>query len=172
VPKSLTSGGDPNRRTPGPAPIPGSASTSAPTPVAAGRGGIPIDTQSEEVLLSHTVQIQTEVRDPTAVATACRRLGLPEPVHGTARLFSGAATGLLVKLPDWLYPIVCDTASGTLAYDNFNGSWGRQEQLDRFMQRYALEKAALEARRRGHSVVEQSLPDGSVRLTIRVGGAQ
>ena len=121
--------------------------------------------------MSHIVQIRTEVRDPTAVAAACRRLGLPEPVHGTAQLFSGEATGLLVKLPDWLYPVVCDMASGTLVYDNYNGSWGRQEQLDRFLQRYALEKAHIEARKRGHSVVEQALPDGSVKLTVTVGGA-
>jgi hypothetical protein len=51
--------------------------------------------------LSHIVQIQTEVGDPAAVHAACRRLGLPEPVHGSAQLFSGEATGLLVKLPDW-----------------------------------------------------------------------
>jgi hypothetical protein len=35
----------------------------------------------------------------------------------------------------------------------------------------AVEKAAIEARRRGHSVVEQALPDGSIKLTINVGGA-
>ena len=120
--------------------------------------------------MSHIVHIQTQVRDPAAVHAACRRLGLPEPVHGTAQLFSGEATGLLVRLPDWLYPIVCDTVNGTLAYDNYNGSWGQQEQLDRFIQRYALEKAAIEARKRGHSVVEQAMADGSVRLTITVGG--
>ena len=122
--------------------------------------------------MSHTVQIQTEVRDPTAVAAACRRLGLPEPVHGTAQLFSGEATGILIKLPGWHYAVACDTATGQLRYDNFNGSWGQQEQLDRFMQAYAVEKARLEARRRGHSVVEQALADGSIKLSIRVGGAQ
>ena len=44
--------------------------------------------------MSHIVTIATEVRDPDAVAAACRRLGLPEPVHGTAALFEGQATGL------------------------------------------------------------------------------
>jgi hypothetical protein len=121
--------------------------------------------------VSHIVQIQTEVRDPTAVAAACRRLALPEPVHGTATLFSGEATGLLVKLPDWLYPICIDTASGTLKFDNYSGSWGDQEHLDKFMQIYAVEKARIEARKRGHSVVEQALADGSIRLTVQVGGA-
>ena len=121
--------------------------------------------------MSHIVTIATELRDPLAVAAACRRLGLPEPVHGTAKLFSGAATGLLVRLPDWLYPVVCDTATGTLAYDNYAGAWGRPEHLDRFMQAYAVEKAKIEARRKGHAVVEQPLADGSIKLSIRVGGA-
>ena len=121
--------------------------------------------------MSHIVSIQTEVRDPVAVAGACRRLGLSEPVHGTASLFSGEATGLLVKLPGWLYPVCIDTASGTVKFDNYAGSWGDQEHLDKFMQIYAVEKARIEARKRGHSVVEQGLSDGSIRLTVQVGGA-
>lgn len=121
--------------------------------------------------MSHIVSIKTEVRDPQAVAAACRRLDLPEPAHGTAKLFSGEASGLLVKLPDWLYPVVLDTATGRIHYDNYNQAWGKQEQLDRFLQLYAVEKACIEARKRGHSVVEQALPDGSVKLTIQVGGA-
>ena len=121
--------------------------------------------------MSHIVSIQTEVRDPVAVAGACRRLGLSEPVHGTASLFSGEATGLLVKLPGWLYPVCIDTASGTVKFDNYAGSWGDQEHLDKFMQIYAVEKARIEARKRGHSVVEQALSDGSIRLTVQVGGA-
>ena len=121
--------------------------------------------------MSHIVTIRTEVRDPVAVSAACRRLGLPEPAHGTAKLFEGEATGLLVKLPGWLYPAVLDTATGRVLFDNYNGSWGRQEHLDRLLQGYAIEKARIEARKRGHSVIEQPLSDGSVRLTITVGGA-
>ncbi len=121
--------------------------------------------------MSHIVQIQAEVRDPQAVAAACRRLGLPEPVTGTAQLFSGQATGLLVQLDGWLYPVVCDTATGRVRFDNYQGHWGRQEQLDKFLQAYAVERARLEARRKGHSVVEQPLADGSIRLTIQLGGA-
>ena len=121
--------------------------------------------------MSHIVSIKTEVRDPGAVGAACRRLGLPEPAHGTAKLFEGEATGLLVKLPGWLYPVVCDVQTGELRYDNYGGSWGPQEHLDRFMQSYAVEMAKIEARRRGHSVVEQPLADGSIKLSITVGGA-
>ena len=116
--------------------------------------------------MSHIVSVKTEVRDTTAVNAACRRLGLPEPVLGTVQLFSGQATGLLVKLPGWLYPVACDTATGTLRYDNYEGRWGTPEHLGRFMQAYAVERATLEARKKGYSVNEQALEDGSIRLQI------
>ena len=77
----------------------------------------------------------------------------------------------LVQLPGWLYPVVCDTATGSLRFDNYNGSWGRQEHLGRFLQAYAIERAGIEARKRGHQVFEQALADGSIKLTIQVGGA-
>ena len=121
--------------------------------------------------MSHLVTIKTEVRDPAAVHAACRRLGLPEPANGSAQLYGGQVSGLLVQLPDWLYPVVVHVETGRVQFDNFGGAWGRQEQLDRFLQRYALEKAHIEARKRGHTVVEQALPDGSVKLTVTVGGA-
>jgi hypothetical protein len=125
---------------------------------------------SEIYVVSHLVTVSTEVRDPQAVAAACRRLHLPDPVVGTAKLFSAEIAGLLVKLPDWLYPVVCDTAKGELHYDNFGEAWGQQLHLDRFLQSYAVEKASLEARKRGLSVVEELLADGSLKLTVSVGG--
>ena len=121
--------------------------------------------------MSHIVEVKTECRDPVAVAAACRRLGLPEPAPGTATLFSGQASGLLVKLPGWLYPAVVDTASGSVRYDNYGGVWGEPSELGRFLQAYAVAKATAEAKRRGHAIVEQTLPDGSIRLSIAVGGA-
>jgi hypothetical protein len=92
--------------------------------------------------MSHIVEIQTQIKDPEAIRAACRRLQLPEPTHGTARLFSGQATGTIVQLPGWQYPVVCDTATGQLKYDNFNGHWGEQAHLDRFLQMYAVEKGS------------------------------
>ena len=120
--------------------------------------------------MSHIVQIKTEVRDAAAVRAACHRLGLTKPVHGTTKLFSGEVSGLAVQLPDWQYPVVCDTATGTVRYDNFGGRWGDQKELDRFVQAYAVEKAKIESRRRGHSVTEQTLADSSIKLTIQVNG--
>lgn len=120
--------------------------------------------------MSHIVTIQTLVRDATAVAAACSRLELPPPAERTVQLFGETAQGLAVVLPDWRYPVVCDLASGALRYDNYQGFWGDQAQLDRFLQAYAAEKAKLEARRNGHTVTEQLLPDGSLKLTIQLAG--
>jgi hypothetical protein len=116
--------------------------------------------------MSHIVTINTRVQDPAAVASACQRLGLPGPVQGTAALFSGEATGLVVMLPDWLYPVVLDTATGEIKFDNFEGRWGDQAHLDRLLQLYAVEKAKLEAKKKGYSITEQPLEDGSIRLQI------
>ena len=118
--------------------------------------------------MSHIVSIKTQIKDPLAVAAACRRLQLSQPQTGTASLYSSEATGLIVTLPEWRYPVVCDTATGELHYDNFKGRWGNEIELHRFLQAYAVEKAAIEARREGHSVRESLLSDGSIRLQIAV----
>ena len=118
--------------------------------------------------MSHIVSIRTEVRDANAVRAACQRLGLHQPIEGTHRLFSEQAAGWAVQLPGWKYPVVCQLDTGQLKYDNYKGRWGKQEQLDKFLQSYAVEKCRLEARRKGNSVSESQLADGSVRLTINV----
>jgi len=63
--------------------------------------------------LSHVVTVKTQIRDASAVMAACQRTGLPAPVQGKTRLFSGEVEGLAVQLPDWQYPIVADLASGS-----------------------------------------------------------
>jgi hypothetical protein len=120
--------------------------------------------------LSHIVKVTTQIRDAAAVAAACRRLGLAEPVHKTVRLFNAQATGLAVQLPNWRYPVVCDLPNGQLQYDDFGGRWGEKGQLDKFLQAYAVEMARIQARKRGHTVSEQQLADGSIKLTIQVAG--
>lgn len=116
--------------------------------------------------MSHTVTIKTEVRDPSAIEAACRRLRLPRPVQGEHELFSGRHTGFGVTLPKWHYPAVCDTKTGQVHFDNYGGQWGEKRELDRFLQSYAVEKARIEARKLGHSVSEAKQADGSIVLTI------
>ena len=122
--------------------------------------------------MSHIVTIKTQIRETAGVAAACRRLALPEPVHGTARIYSSQATGLLVRLPGWLYPAVIETATGTVRYDNYNGAWGDEKELHRFLQAYVVEQSRIEARKKSYLTTEQSLADGSIMVDIEVGGGQ
>jgi len=119
--------------------------------------------------MSHIVTIATKVKEVEAVVAACQRLGLAAPVEGTASLYSGEATGLIVQFSEWRYPIVIATATGNLHYDNFEGSWGNPADLDCFLQAYAVELVRLEARKKGHLVSEQLLDDGTIRLQIQEG---
>ncbi len=121
--------------------------------------------------MSHIVEIKTEVRDEAAVKAACTRLQIPSPENKTVRLFSATATGLCVQLPGWSYPVVANLQTGQVQYDNYNGHWGEQKHLNAFLQAYAVEKAKIEARKKGHSVSETRLQDGSIRVTVKVGGA-
>ena len=121
--------------------------------------------------MSHVVTIATQIRDLEALRAACRRLNFQEPTYETVRLFSGEATGHTVRLPDWQYPVVCCLDTGRIEFDNFAGRWGDQAELDRLLQAYAAEKVKIESRKRGNVCTEQQLADGSIRLTINVGGA-
>ncbi len=121
--------------------------------------------------MSHIVEIKTEIRDEAAVKAACVRLQIPTPEHKTVRLFSATATGLCVQLAGWSYPVVANLQTGQLQYDNYGGHWGEQKHLNAFLQAYAVEKAKLEARKKGHTCSETQLEDGSTRVTVKVGGA-
>jgi hypothetical protein len=121
--------------------------------------------------LSHIVQIETQVKDEQAVRAACTRLQLAAPEHKTVRLFNSTVAGLCVQLPGWQYPVVANLQTGQVQFDNYGGHWGEQKHLNSFLQAYAVEKTRIEARRKGHSVSETRLEDGSIRVTVRVGGA-
>ena len=120
--------------------------------------------------MSHIVQITTEIKNEAAVQAACGRLHLPAATHGRFELYNSTETGLGIELPKWRYPVVANLETGNLRFDNYGGRWGDQEYLDQFLQRYTVEAATIAARKEGHSVTEQSLEDGSIKLTVTVGG--
>lgn len=110
------------------------------------------------------------MRCEASVQSACKRLHLPAPTRSTFELYNSTESGLGIELPHWKYPVVANTETGQLRYDNYQGRWGSQEFLDQFLQAYATERVKIESRKQGHSVVEQRLDDGSIKLTVSVGG--
>lgn len=117
--------------------------------------------------MSHIVTIRTQVRDPLAIQSACSRMKLPAPVYGPAKLFVTEKTGWVVKLTDWIYPIVCNTNTGEIETDSYESRWGDPQRLDEFLQAYAVEKAKIEACKAGHTASEHLLADGSIRVCVQ-----
>jgi hypothetical protein len=115
--------------------------------------------------MSHILKLEAKLTDVKAVEAACRRLGLKEPYHGTANIYSGKQTGLVVQLPGWNYPIVIN-GEGAVTYDNFNGHWGKIEHLHALQQAYALEGAKQMAEAQGWAYSETQLEDGAVEAQL------
>ncbi len=74
--------------------------------------------------MSHVVQIETQVRDPAAIRSACDRLKLAAPTFGEAKLFTTRKTGWVVHLTDWRFPIVCDVNTGRVELRQLSRSLG------------------------------------------------
>ena len=81
--------------------------------------------------MSHIVTIRTELRDVEAIKAACRRLEVPDPEFGKTEIFQKEVEGLLVRLPDWIFPICVQPKNGEILYDNYNGQWGDEKHLHR-----------------------------------------
>ena len=123
-----------------------------------------------EQKISHIVKVETQVSDVNALRQACSYLQLEPPILGTYELYNSTETGWGVHLRDWKYPVVFKLEILEAAFDNYEGRWGNPQRLDELVQRYAAAKTKIEVRRQGHSVTEQSLADGSLKLTVNVGG--
>lgn len=59
--------------------------------------------------------------------------------------------------------------SGSVCASYVYAFWGDREQLDKFLQTYAVELVRIEARKKGHTITEQQLQDGSIKLQIQEG---
>lgn len=115
--------------------------------------------------MSHIVQVKgIAIHDREALEDAIKALGLKTRGYGEHTVYGSRQTGLAVELPGWQHPVVIDPDKGTAAYDNFNGSWGKQVELDKLVQRYAVEMSARELRIAGYDVTEETMDNGDVRV--------
>jgi len=117
--------------------------------------------------MSHTATVATKITDLNAIKEACKMLKLPAPVIGTHKMYDGkTVTGVAVRLENWQFPIVIDTKTGEIHYDNYHGNWGSEEELKKFKQHYGVAKAKLIAKKQGYFVKQFTLPNGTIRLQV------
>jgi hypothetical protein len=122
--------------------------------------------------MSHVVTVKLEVKDVAAIHAAAARLEKAQLLHNgdvhTYKMYGRQQqTGIGLQLEGWQHPVVIDTESGEVRYDNFGGSWGNQERLDEFVQAYSVEKVKLEALMHGHIVEEEFCENGDIKLKIQ-----
>jgi gamma-glutamylcyclotransferase (GGCT)/AIG2-like uncharacterized protein YtfP len=115
--------------------------------------------------MSHTLDIETEIHDLTALSAACNRLNIKMET-GQHRLFNTTETGTAVFLEGWRYPAVIKEG-GKVAFDNYEGSWGDMARLNELKAYYGLEKSKIEARKKGYSVYE-SRNDQTRKLELKI----
>lgn len=85
---------------------------------------------------------------------------------GTRKTYSRDTTGYHFQLHGWSYP-VCVTEDGSLEFDNFNGSWGKEELLDKVVQAYQKTVLLKRARREGWMASEAvNSETGEITLTL------
>jgi len=116
--------------------------------------------------MSHTVTIKTQFKDAACIGSAAKELRLEVLPDGEHELYAGKVRGIAVKLPGWSYPVVIDTKTGEAKFDNYNGRWGAQSELDRFTQMYAVHKATAAAKAKGYLVTRKAKADGTLQLVV------
>lgn len=118
--------------------------------------------------MSHTVSIKaTNMTSEIHLQAACRRLNLEQPKKGIHKMYDGSEVeGNAVKLPNWRYPAIVQ-ATGEAKFDNFNGHWGKEEELDKLVQAYKIEETTELARLQSYSVLEEKQENGDMKLVLQ-----
>ena len=118
--------------------------------------------------MSHTVNMKIDLRDVAALEKACKRLNVAfDKEEKNVKLFSSTEKGMSVQLDGWKYPVVIQS-DGSVKADNYNGSWGKQEKLTELQAFYGLEKAKIEAMRKGYTTMESVDKEGNPKLAIQL----
>lgn len=126
--------------------------------------------------MSHTAKVVMQFKNPRMLAKAAKALGCPcEVGEFTEGFYEGRATGgkshgnVKIQLPNWNYPVLIDTKTGDVSYDNYNGQWGDIAELNKLSQEYGLQIAEDEAQEfvlKGWSISRQKQPNGDIQLII------
>jgi hypothetical protein len=89
--------------------------------------------------MSHNTKVVTKLRDANMLEAACKERKIPyQRGPHKVQLWSGntSQADFSMQLPGWRYPVALNTKTGEVTFDNYNGSWGNIEELQRIKQEY------------------------------------
>ncbi len=122
--------------------------------------------------MSHFTEIKTQIKDISALRAACEELGLELLENAEARGYGdrrlrsdyvirlkGPYDVAIQRQPDGSFNLVADLWKGHVERED-GKDFGRLKQL------YGVNKATLEAKRKGLHVRRQNLANGQIRLAL------
>lgn len=118
--------------------------------------------------MSHITTIRdTQILNLDALKAACEALGVEEPKHGRHKLYGAQrAEGYAVKLKGWRYPVVVDTKSGNIMFDDY-GSQHDAMPLVELHNEYALAVVKQVAIKQKRRIVSEERVNGKIVLKMR-----
>lgn len=118
--------------------------------------------------MSHTTALKAvEMRDESILLHVAEQMKLKHLGKQEFTMFDQTkAVGHGFNLPNWSQPIVINTTTGQAAYDNYNGRWGAQVELDKLCQAYAAESNKRQAAAQGYVMQEEYLANGDLVQTF------
>lgn len=124
--------------------------------------------------MSHVATVTTAIKNLSILIKTCQALGI-EFTQGqqSVDLYERAVTGdFSCKLPGWHYPIVVNSQTGEISFDNYKGSWGDEKELHKLIQEYSLSVAEEECSEfvlQGFTIERQKQENGDIQLVIQQG---
>ena len=121
--------------------------------------------------MSHQVTIQTKISDPRALALACEELGLMLSENDQQRTYSGKQKAELVIKCKGPYDIAATKGADgnyVLSTDWWGGHVEKEvgKNYGKLVQAYGVNKATLEAKKKGYFVTRTVNTQGQPRLVI------
>ena len=115
--------------------------------------------------MSQLVTLDIKLSNINTIILVCKRLKWNYTEDASQQFYDKSiAHGLKVEIPGWKYPIIIEN-SGTVRFDNYNGSWGEDSHLGLLKQAYALEGSRALLASQGMSLYETVNDDNSITLT-------
>jgi hypothetical protein len=132
--------------------------------------------------MSHSQTVKVEVKVGEALEAAAKEMNAKNYSSsvGSVRLYDGTYNGMFVHFQGWVYPVVFNERGAI--YDDYNGRWGRKDDVTRFQQAYAANAVRIVGMREGNCLefdttsgtnrlVGLRHPDGSlIKATFPLGG--
>lgn len=119
--------------------------------------------------MSHIVKLKVKINRPDLLREVAERdFGLKVVEKEKVEFYSFTRhTGMTIYLPGWRYPVLVND-QGELVYDNYNGAWGDQAQLDALVQSYVIATVYAEVGSSGIPIDSETMADGTVKLRLPV----